>query len=210
MIAPARPERRRRRTTNWQQPFLEMLPVIENYARRAFRGLDAEAREDAVQEVSANAAVAFARLVQLNKADLAYPTVLARYAVAQFCDGRRVGNRLRIRDVMSPYAQRKKGFRVENLDRFERESGEWLEAVVEDTHTPVPEQVAFRIDFPAWLKAQTSRTRKIAEALALGHSTGDVARRFKVSAGRISQLRRQLCQSWQEFHGDPAPAAGRN
>ena len=207
MIAPAKPEHRRKRAANWQRLFLEMLPVIKNYAQRAFRDLDPEAREDAVQEVIANAAVAFARLVQLGKVDLAYPKVLARYGMAQFCEGRRVGNRLRIGDVLSPYARRKKGLRVESLERFDKESGEWLEAVVADTHTPVPEQVAFRIDFPTWLKTQTERNRRIAEALALGHTTGEVARRFNVSPGRISQLRKQFCQSWQEFQGEPALAA---
>jgi hypothetical protein len=206
MIAPASPKRRRKRPKNWQQPFLEMLPVIENYARRAFRHLDPEAKQDAVEEVVANAAVAFARLVELDKADLAYPNVLARYAVAQYRDGRRVGNRLCIRDVMSPYAQRKKGICVESLERFDKYTGEWLEAIVEDTHTPVPEQVAFRIDFPAWLKVLTKRNRRIAEALALGHGTGDVARRFKVSPSRISQLRAQFCDSWREFHGELASA----
>ena len=207
MIAPAKPVSRRKRAPNWQELFLQMLPMIENCAKRAFRDLGPEAREDAVQEVLANAAVAFARLVELDKVDLAYPKVLARYAIAQFCDGRRVGNRRRICEVLSPYAQRKKGFRVQRLDRFQTELGEWSEAIVEDTHTPVPEQVAFRIDFPAWLKVQTKRNRRIAEALALGHTTGEVARRFKVSEGRISKLRKQFCQSWQEFHGEPAVAA---
>ena len=207
MIALAKPVRLRRRTTDWQQPFLAMLPVIENYASRAFRSLNPEARDDAVQEVIANAAVAFARLVELGKADLAFPTVLARFGIAQFCDGRRVGNRRRISDVLSSYARRKKGFHVQSLDRYQKESDEWLEAVVEDTHTPVPEQVAFRIDFPAWLKSQTKRNRRIAEALSLGYTTREVARRFKISEGRVSQLRRRLCLSWQEFHGEPAPAA---
>jgi len=82
-----------------------------------------------------------------------------------------------------------------------------LEAVVEDTHTPVAEQAAFRIDFPAWLKVLTKRNRRIAEALALGHGTGEVARHFRVSESRVSQLRRELCQSWQEFHGERALAA---
>ena len=203
MIAPVKPARRRRRAANWQKLFLEMVPAIETYARRALRGLDAEAREDAVQEAIANAAVAFARLVELEKVDLAYPQVLARYAVAQFFDGRRVGSRLRIGDVLSPYAQRRKGFRVETLDRYDKESDQWQEAIVEDTHTPVPDQVAFRLDFPEWLKSQSTRNRRIAKALALGHGTGEVARRFNVSAGRVSQLRRHFLQSWQEFHHEP-------
>ena len=203
MIAPAKADRRRKRVPHWKELFLKMLPLIENYAQRAFRDLDPEARDDAVQEVIANATVAFVRLVELGKVDLAYPSVLARFGVAQVCDGRRVGNRLRISDVLSVYAQRKKGFRVHSLDRFDNESGEWLETVVEDMRTPVPDQVAFRIDFPDWLSRQTKRNRHIAEALAVGQSTGDVARQFGVSPSRISQLRQEFYQSWREFHGDP-------
>jgi hypothetical protein len=184
-----------------------MLPRIREYANHAFHYLDPEGREDAVHEVIANAVVAFARLVQLGKADLAYPTVLARYGVAQLRGGRRVGNRMRSGEVLSDYAQREKGFVVERLDSFHKESGQWLEAIVEDARTPVPDQVAFRIDFPSWLNSQTKRNRRIAEALAVGSTTGDVARHFKLSSGRISQLRRQFHLSWQEFQGDTAAAA---
>lgn len=77
-----------------------------------------------------------------------------------------------------------------------------MEAVVEDHHTPVPDQVAFRCDFPAWLKNLSVRNRRIAQALAVGHSTGEVAKRFGVSAGRISQMRREMHRSWQEFQDE--------
>lgn len=207
MIARAKPIRQQASVPDWHQQFLNMLPVIRKYANNAFQHLDTEGREDAVHEVIANALVAFARLVQLGKADLAYPTVLARYGAAQLREGRRVGNRRRVGEVLSGYAQRKKGFLVERLDGFEKESGDWLEAVVEDLRTPVLDQVAFRIDFAAWLNAQTKRNRRIAEALAVGGTTGEVAKRFNVSSGRISQLRQEFHRSWQEFQGDTAAAA---
>jgi len=206
VIARQKPVRRQAPVPDWHHQFLAMLPVIRKYADHAFQYRDSEAREDAVHEIIANAVVAFARLVQLGKADLAYPTVLARYGVAQLRGGRRVGNHMRIGEVLSDYAQRKKGFVVERLDSFHKESGQWLEAIVEDARTPVPDQVAFRIDFPNWLKSQTKRNRRIAEALAVGGTTGEVARRFKLSSGRISQLRQQFHQSWQEFQGDTAAA----
>ena len=38
------------------------------------------------------------------------------------------------------------------------------EAIVEDPRTPVPDQVAFRIDFPKWLDGMPRRNRKIAAA----------------------------------------------
>lgn len=191
----------------WHQRFLTMLPAIETHARLVFRHLDPEAREDAVEETIANALVAFVRLVQLQKTDVAYPSALARYAVAQIHDGRRVGNRLNVRDVLSPYAQKQKDIQVERLDRFDKEDDCWVEAVVEDHRTPVPEQAAFRCDFPAWLASLPRRNRRIAVSLSLGHSTSEVAKRFRVSPGRVSQLRREMHQSWDEFHGDSTAGA---
>jgi hypothetical protein len=115
MIAIPKSTRPARPVPAWQEQFLTMLPSIQRYARCASRHLDPEGRADAAQEVIANAAVAFARLVVLEKTALAYPTVLARYGIAQVRDGRRVGTRRRIGEVLSPYAQWKKGFHVETL-----------------------------------------------------------------------------------------------
>lgn len=184
----------------WQNQFLAMMPAIETHARLMFRRLDPEARDDAVEEVIANACVAFARMVGQDKTDRAFPSALARFAVAQFRDGRRVGNRQHIRDVLSPCAKKRRRQKVERLDRFDDTRGEWMEAVVEDRRTPILEQVAFRCDFPQWLKHLPARSRQVAQELAIGHSTGDVAKRFGLTPGRISQMRRELHQSWEEFH----------
>ena len=102
MIAPAKTVRSRRNPADWHAPFLEMLPAIRKYAENAFYWLEPEARDDAVGEVIAGATVAYARLVELGKAQLGYPSVLARFGVAQVRDGRRVGNRMRSGDVLSP------------------------------------------------------------------------------------------------------------
>ena len=196
------------RSTHWHEAFLAMLPIITTYAKIAFRHLRGEARQDAIQEAIANALVAFVRLVQLKKVDLAYPTVLARYAVAQFRDGRRVGNRLNVREVLSPYAQKHKGFTVERLDHFDEEENAWQEAVVQDTRaTPVFDIVAFRVDFADWLASLSRRNRRIAESLVLGNRTTDVAKKFNVCAGRISQLRRELAESWRQFVGESSEVA---
>lgn len=43
---------------------------------------------------------------------------------------------------------------------------------------------------------------------APANRTGDVAQRLNLSAGRVSQLRRELAESWRQFVGDePAPEA---
>jgi len=186
----------------WHSGFLQMLPTIRQVAHISFRHLHGDTYDDAVEEVIANACVAYKRLVDLGKTDVAYPTVLARFAVAQRNEGRRVGGRLCVRDVSSPYAQKRKGIVVERLDHFDDEEGEWIEAVVEDYRTPVAEQAAFRCDFPVWLDSQAKRKRRIAEALAIGTRNKEVARRFRLSRGRISQLRREFHASWQDFHGE--------
>jgi hypothetical protein len=192
----------------WQDQFLAMMPAIETHARLMFRRLDPEARDDAVEEVIANACVAFARMVRQDKTDRAFPSALARFAVAQFRNGRRVGNRQRIRDVLSPCAKKRRRQKVERLDRFDDTRGEWMEAVVEDRRTPILEQVAFRCDFPQWLKHLPARSRQVAQELAIGHSTGEVAKRFGLTPARISQMRRELHESWEEFHeGSPEDQA---
>lgn len=90
---------------------------------------------------------------------------------------------------------------VERLDAFDTCDGEWREAVVEDTRTPVPEQACFRVDFPAWLERLNERERRIAQALAASYSTSEVAEEHGLSLGRVSQLRRELHQAWERFHG---------
>jgi len=186
----------------WHAGFLPMLPRITRYALSAFRHEDAEGREDLIEEAVANAMIAYARLVELGKLDLAYPSVLARYAIAQIREGRRVGCHLSSRDVTSRYAQRKRHLIVERLDGFDAEDGGWREVPAEDRRTPVADQVAFHIDFPRWLSRLSRRDRRIAELLAAGHMTGEVAQCFGLSPGRISQMRREYAESWRRFHGE--------
>ncbi|MCH8148689.1 MAG: hypothetical protein IH987_11940 [Planctomycetes bacterium] len=184
-----------------------MLPVIQESASFAFRYLPPEARQEAVQDVTVGALVAFVQLVKLGKARLAYPTVLARYGIAQFRCGRRVGSRLNVRDVSSRYAQRKKKFVVERLDRFCAKQNVWREVLVEDRRATPADIVAVRIDFADWLKSLSWRLRRIANLLATGETTGAAAKKFRVTPGRISQIRRELEQSWRTFQGEETSSA---
>jgi hypothetical protein len=186
----------------WHAGFVAMLPALERNARIAFKHLDHEARQDAVVEVAANAFVAYARLVELGKADLAYVTPLSHYAIAQVRSGRRVGNRRNVRDVLSAYAQQNKGFTVERLDRYDAEEDAWREIVVEDRHATPADVACTRIDFSDWLGTLSRRYRKIAESLAVGERTTAVARKFRLSAGRISQMRQEYYESWRRFRGE--------
>lgn len=48
---------------------------------------------------------------------------------------------------------------------------EWQEALHDNMQTPVPDQAAFRCDFPRWLRRLGSRKRRIAEKMLLGERT---------------------------------------
>ena len=186
----------------WHAAFLTMLPTITTNARIAFRHLDPEAREEAVAECIANAFVAYVRLVELGKASLAYPTPLAHYAIAQIHAGRKVGAKMNVRDVMSEYCQRRKNIEVERLDHYDREEDAWREVIVEDRHAGPADTARVRIDFGDWLRSLPTKVRRIAKTLATGERTDETARKFGLSAGRISQLRTELAASWRNFVGD--------
>ncbi len=186
----------------WQQDFMAMVPSIEKHAKHAFRTLRAEPRAEAVQEVVCNACAASARLVELNKVALAYPSALARFGVAQTRDGRKVGGHLNVRDVSSSYCQREKGIKVDRLDKFDQQDEAWLEVLIEDRRAGPAEVAVMRMDFAAWLQSLPRRLRKIASFLASGQSTTAAAARFRLSLGRISQLRQELLHLWQRFQGE--------
>jgi len=202
MIATAR----RLRARTLQARFLELLPHILAQAQVAFRKEKPERREELIAEVQANCFAAFVRLMNRGLDDVIYPTPLAQYAIRQVRSGRKVGSSLNVNDVSSDYAQRAKGIVVESLDRYDQHKDEWKEVRVEDRHAGPAETAASRIDFAAWLKSLPRKSRKIAETLASGETTKSAARKHRVSAGRISQIRRELMDNWREFQGELVPA----
>ena len=101
----------------WHEGFMRLLPGIRRCARHAFRNLRGDSQDEAIAEVTANALVAYARLIERGKADIAYATPLAMYAIKQVRTGRQTGGRLNVKDVSSVYCQTMKGVRLGRLDR---------------------------------------------------------------------------------------------
>lgn len=184
--------------------FVAMLPKIIEMAHIAFRELDSEAKQEATAEVVASACVMFAALVQQGRESLAYPTVLGMYGVKRVKIGRKAATPMNVRDVASKYCQLKKGVQIERLDKYDRDTQGWQEILVEDRNAGPADVAATRIDFASWLHTLRRRDRRIAETLSVGETTGDVARRFRVSPSRISQLRSELKESWDGFCGNVA------
>ena len=190
----------------WQHRFLALLPSIRRHANLCFRTLSPELREELVQETIVRALLDYGRLVERGKEHVAYAAPLARYAVAQVRQGRRVGSRMNCCDVTSEYCRGQRGLSLESLDQREEATGGWQEIVVEDRHSGPDEIAATRLDFREWLSSLTKRNRRLAEKLATGESTVGAARSFGISSGRVSQLRRELHDAWRVFQGETVAA----
>jgi hypothetical protein len=184
---------------HWQSAFLPILPAVERQIQRALLRVAPHEREEAAQAILANAALAFARLAELDRLHLAYPKPLVRYGLKQYHAGRLIGSRTNSNDVGSKCCQRKHGCLAEPLET-------WKASLVACRGMTPADIAALRIDFSDWFSSLSPRDQRLASELARGESTNAVARMFRITAGRVSQLRRELYESWQRFVGDAAVA----
>jgi DNA-directed RNA polymerase specialized sigma subunit len=113
-----------------------------------------------------------------------------------------VGTSNNNKDISSQYCQQRKCVNVRSIHHWDDQEQQWQEILVEDKTATPADLAASRIDFPAWLQTLSKRDRKIALKLSEGESTSRVARLFRISAARVSQLRRELLEAWNAFHGD--------
>lgn len=205
-----------------QTAFLLILPRIELHAQLAHRDIQCvDQRADRIAETVALAYLWFVRLSQRGKDASQFATALATYATRAVRCGRRLTGQERAKDVMSPCAQRKYGFKVERLPQAtavphqelygetngQRRLDEYEERLQDNTQTPVPDQAAFRLDFRAWLRTLTARERRLIKAMARNERTMDLSKQFDLSSGRISQLRRQFQDHWEKFCADQPAVA---
>jgi hypothetical protein len=185
--------------------FLSILPRIELHGRVYFRHKRPNAREELTAEMVGLCWKWFVRLIERGKDPTAFVSALATFAARAVNSGRRVCGQERARDVLSPSAQRRHGFVVEKLPAYSTLAGTSLEeALIENTATPVPEQVSFRLDFPQWRLSRCHRDREMIDRMMLGERTLDLSKQFGVSPARVSQLRREFRDDWHRFCGELA------
>ena len=184
--------------------FLNLLPTIERQANLAFRDIGCRSRrEEAIAECVALAWIWYLRLLRRGKDPDQFPTVLARYAAQCVRAGRRLCGRERAKDVLSWRAQRQHGFTVGPLLPGSRLHGNVFgEALRDNTQTTVPEQVAFRLDFPRWRGTHTERDQRLLDDMMLGERTQHLATRYGLTKARIAQKRREFHEDWQRFQED--------
>jgi DNA-directed RNA polymerase specialized sigma24 family protein len=197
--------------------FLAILPRIERHARIAFRHLGCpQSRDDAVAEAVALAWRWYLRLVERGKDPAEFVSTFAGYAARAVKRGRRVCGQEAGQEVLSPVAQRRHGFTVAPLPVSTRRPFDEIHTIVrgqealdayeerlrDNAVTPPPDAAAFRLDFPRFLSTLCARDREMALFLSLGHQAQAAAARFRVSRGRVTQLRQRWCRAWRRCQGD--------
>lgn len=196
--------------------YLSILPRIELHGSIYFRHLNPHRKADAIQEMRA---LAWKWLLAINQQGkdptqfmIAFTTFLARSVNS----GRRLAGMAKSKDVLNLIAQKCYGFKVERLPQaphiyydnlYASPKGQELqdafeERLCDNTITPIPDQVQFRLDFPAFLQTLTPRERRMIAAMARNERTSDISKEFDVSSSRISQMRRELQIDWNRFIGE--------
>ena len=177
--------------------FTSRIDEIIRLATPHFRRLGPEGCDEAVQNTLGLCWLYWLRLVKQGKAgDEAVFRNMIWWAVKHTRLGRMPqGCGSRKAKCVLDYARRgMRGVSTEPVD---------LNAYVGPT-APVPDAAAFRIDTPAFLATLDGRNRGIALDLAAGLGTGEVARKWGVTPGAISQFRTRFRRWWDTFHGEAA------
>src|SRR6476661_7374016 len=92
-----------RNETNWQSDFVAMLPEIKQKLRLAFCRLDSEAREDAMEEGVVHSLLAYIRLHEQGRPEVATASSLAWYSSRQVKRGRPTSGKMNGKEPLSRY-----------------------------------------------------------------------------------------------------------
>jgi hypothetical protein len=187
-----------------QAGFVAALSRILRIARFRFRQVPCpHSREDAICETVALCWVWYIRLVQKGRNPAEFISALARYGVRTVNSGRRACGQERANDCLSRHCQQFRKTLEPQPSRGRITDENVLEdALCDNTQTPVPNQVQFRCDFGDWEHQLPTVKQRLVKGLALGHRTTDLAAEFGLSAGRISQLRKEFAEDYAAFCGD--------
>jgi hypothetical protein len=172
----------------------KMNPHFKFFAERVRRRKGVEV-EDVMQELTGFALVNYISLVRRGK-EVFYSPIL-KYAILRYKEGRRFAGSSTI-DVTSERTQTMGRSEVCCFSQIIDEGKDTMD-FMEDRRTNVAGSAQFKLDFEEWLRRQTPRDRKIILDLMVGETTGDVAKKYGVSAGLISQYRKRYGNNWNAY-----------
>lgn len=145
-----------------QSRFLAILGRIETHAQIFFRSEKCSHKKaDRVAETVAMAWSWFVRMARKGKDATHFPAALATLAAKAVKAGRRLAGMNKAKDAMNELTQQRRGFVMGKLPDFSTfASNPLADALVDNTRSPIPEQVSFRIDFPRWSKTLSRRDQR--------------------------------------------------
>jgi len=155
-----------------------------------FRQFDPDRREEAVQNTLCLAWKFFHRLFHQGRANPGILKSVLWYAIRQTKSKRTIQGTSRSKDALQYRERGRVKFEQTDLDGLIGRS------------TPVPEQVSFRMDVPAFLSTLTTRQRIMAHELAVGMTTSEVAKRHGVTPGAVSQFRKRFKDYYDAFFAE--------
>lgn len=160
---------------------MDVLPVVKRWAANRFAGH--VHREERILD-----SLSVAWEIWQSAPDNATPSTIARFAVLSTSAQRHVNRSMRSLDST------KRMQRTDTARDYEFD----VKQLGNDRDDPA-EIAAFRIDFSQWLASLKERDRAIAEMLARGDTTTEVAQHLGCTAGNVSQYRAKLAASWSAY-----------
>jgi hypothetical protein len=183
------------------------LPVLRRRLSWRFRSLDAEARNEAIQDGVACAWRSFQQVgdrawdgVETDKTGTVTPNRMADYISAAAASEGRGFDGSNVTDVLAPGCQKRGNARLlrlnkSHIDHEDREPGTPATVPVElltRSYANPAAQVRAREDWRSIARRCSPRGGRVLALLVRGWCTGDIAVRLKISAGRVSQLKTQI------------------
>lgn len=159
----------------------DVLPVVKLWATKRFAG-----HHEKEQRILDALSVAWE--IWRTAPNDATPSTIARYAVLSSAAERHISKTSKSAD--SKGRMRRTG--------ATRDCQFDINHVGGDQNNP-SRIVAFRIDFSQWLASLKERDRRVAEMLARGDTTSEVAAELGCTAGNVSQLKARLAANWYAY-----------
>ena len=180
----------------------EILPILSRTVPRTVNPTDSEDSEELVQDTIATAAE---MLQSLENAGRKIPArSVAFYSIQRAKSGRRAYQN-GASDPLSPVFRTRNTTAIVPIDAPISSEGEGAHRAMTDfmaSGIEDPAETALRrIDWESFLGTLATRERQVLSCIADGWKNMDIARKFKVTPARITQLKREIAGRIKEFMG---------
>jgi len=176
----------------------KMMPHFTYFVKKMKRRYKRFDIDDAMQDLVGFALENYHSLVRRGKQTFFTP--IMKFAIKRYCAGRRfVGTSST--DVLSEQTQRLGKSRTCQLSAFDGVTDTWY--FMDDKKPNVFRTVQTKLDYHDWYHRHSAKDQQIIQDLAMGETTNDVAKKYGVTPGAISQRRKTFEKSWNAFIDPP-------